>query len=165
ADAVRILARDDRTGPDSWLAVAGPSLTSWQPVGQVLDGRPVFADQLSAALWPCVNQAVIRRGIVEPPAVWLLTDDGIPEFVLDNPLDPQWGGSFVQAGNASTYVAMATRLGAAKPPARQWGHVQRVVYDHPVGLVDLRVDTTVEPGWHQEKPVTGDAYSGRKYQG
>ncbi|MGH4024390.1 MAG: arabinosyltransferase domain-containing protein, partial [Pseudonocardiaceae bacterium] len=165
AGAVRILVRDDRTGPDSWLAVAGPSLTSWQPVGRVIDDRPVFADQLSAALWPCVNQAAIHHGIAEPPEVRLLTDDGITEFVLDNPLDPHWGGSFVQAGNTSAYVAMATRLGAAGPPARQWGHVQRVVYDGPAGLVDLHVDTAVEPGWHRENPVTGDAYSGRKYQG
>lgn len=165
ADAVRILARDDRTGPDSWLAVAAPSLTSWQPVGRVIDGHPVFADQLSAVLWPCVRQAAIRHGIVEPPAARLLTDDGIPEFVLRNPLDPQWGGSFVQAGNTSAYVAMATRLGDARPPSRQWGHVQRVVYRHPAGLVDLRVDTTVEPGWHRDHPVTGDAYSGRKYEG
>ncbi|MCA1672245.1 MAG: arabinosyltransferase C-terminal domain-containing protein, partial [Actinobacteria bacterium] len=165
AGAVRILVRDDRTGPDSWLAVAAPSLSSWQPVGNVIAGRPVFADQLSAVLWPCADQVAIRHAVVEPPAVRLLTDDGIPEFVLGNPLAPQWGGSFVQAGYTSTYVAMATRLGAFEPPARQWGHVQRVVHDHPAGLVDLRVDTTVEPGWHRDPPVTGEAYSGRKYQG
>src|SRR5262249_44252552 len=153
-----------RTGPQTWLAVAAPSLASWQPVGTVIDGRPVFADQLSAALWPCAQQATIRHGIVEPPAARLLTDDGIAEFVRRNPLDPLWGGSFVQAGYTSTYVAMATRLGASRPPDRPWGHVQRVVYDYPAGLVDLRVEPTVEPGWHREPPVTGDAYSGRKYQ-
>lgn len=164
-DAVRILVRDDRTGPDSWLAVAAPALTSWQPVDAVIGGRPVFADQLAAVLWPCVDQAAISRGIVEPPAVRLLTDDGIPEFVLDNPLDPQWGGSFVQAGYTSTYVAMASRIHPTAPPARQWGHVQRVIYDHPAGLVHLRVHTGVEPGWHRDPPLTGDAYSGRKYRG
>lgn len=165
ADAVRLLVRDDRTGPDSWLAVAAPALTSWQPVGSVIGGRPVFADQLSAVLWPCVEQAAIGHGMVEPPAVRLLTDDGIPEFVLRNPLDPQWGGSFVQAGYTSTYVAMASRIHPSAPPARQWGHVQRVRYDHPAGLVDVRVHTGVEPGWHRDPPVTGDAYSGRKYRG
>ncbi|MGH3904491.1 MAG: arabinosyltransferase domain-containing protein [Pseudonocardiaceae bacterium] len=165
ADAVRVLVRDDVTGSGSWIAVAAPSLTSWQPVRTVTEGRPVFADQLSAVLWPCVDQAAIRHAVVEPPAVRLLTDEGIPEFVLDNPVDPQWGGSFALAAHTSTYIAMATRIHPSGPPIREWGHVQRVVYDHPVGLVQLRVDTTVEPGWHREPPVTGDAYSGRKYQG
>ncbi len=165
ADLVRVLVRDDVTGAGSWVAVAAPSLTSWQPVRTVTEGSPVFADQLSALLWPCVDQVAIRHGIVEPPAVRLLTDDGIDEYVLRNPLDPQWGGSFVQAGHTSTYIAMATRIHPSGPPIRQWGHVQRVVYDHPIALVDMRVETTVEPGWHREPPVTGEAYSGRKYLG
>jgi arabinosyltransferase B/arabinosyltransferase C len=163
-DAVRVLVRDGVTGPDTWIAVAAPSLTSWHSVRTVTDGHPVFADQLSAVLWPCVDQVAVRHGIVQPPAVRLLTDDGIDELVLNNPLDPQWGGSFVQAGYTSTYIAMATRL-SPLPADRQWGHVQRVVYDHPVAVVDLRVESTVEPGWHREPPVTGTAYSGRKYLG
>ncbi|MFN2497049.1 MAG: arabinosyltransferase C-terminal domain-containing protein, partial [Pseudonocardiaceae bacterium] len=165
ADAVRVLVRDDVTGPDSWVAVAAPSLTSWQPARTVTDGRPVFADQLSAVLWPCVDQAAIRPGIVEPPAVRLLTDDGIPELILNNPLDPNWGGTFVQASYTSTYVSMATRLHPSGPPTRQWGHVQRVAYDHPVGLVDLHIGSAVEPGWHRDLPIAGEAYSGRKYLG
>ncbi|MGH3914171.1 MAG: arabinosyltransferase domain-containing protein [Pseudonocardiaceae bacterium] len=161
--AVRLVVRDDVTGEGSWVAVGAPSLTSWQPVATVIEGRPVFADQLSAVLWPCVDQVAIRHGIVELPAVRLLTDDGIPEFVLHNALDPLWGGTFVQAARTSTHVAMASRLHPSGPPTRHWGQVQRVVYDHPLGLVDLHVATTVEPGWHREAPVTGDAYSGRKH--
>ncbi|MGH3796463.1 MAG: arabinosyltransferase domain-containing protein [Pseudonocardiaceae bacterium] len=164
AAAVRVLVSDDVTGAGSWVAVAAPSLTSWQPVRTVTAGRPVFADQLSAVLWPCVSQVAVRHGIVQPPAVRLLTDDGINDQVLNNSLDPQWGGSFVQAGYTSTYVAMATRL-YPKPATRQWGHVQRVVYDYPVAVVDLHVETSVEPGWHREPKITGDAYSGRKYLG
>jgi arabinosyltransferase B/arabinosyltransferase C len=165
ADSVRVLVRDAGTGPDSWLAVAAPSLTSWQSVGVVTRGQPAFADQLAAALWPCVNQVTIRHGIAQAPAVRLLTNDGIPMTVLRNPLDPLWGGSFVQASQTATYVTMSSRIGPPDAPNTGWGEVQRVVYDHPVGLVDLRTEPGTEPGWRLGPRLDDVDYVGRRYQG
>jgi hypothetical protein len=165
ADAVRLLVRDEVTGPDSWLAVAAPSLTSWQSVNTVIDGQPAFADQLAAALWPCVDQVSIRHGIAQAPTVRLLTDDGIPKAVLRNPLDPQWGGSFVQASQTATYVTMTSRIGPADNPNIGWGAVQRVVYDHPVGLFDVRLEPGTEAGWRTGPRIDDIRYVGRRYQG
>ncbi len=165
ATAVRILASDEVTGAGSWLAVAAPSLTSWQSVRTVTRGQPVFADQLSAVLWPCVDQVAISDGIVAPPAVRLITGDDIPGFILNNPYNPEWGGTFVQVQANATYVQLESRIHPSGPPTRNWGQVQRVVYEHPVGLVDVTERTSLEPGWQREMPVTGEAYSGREYSG
>ncbi|MGH8967264.1 MAG: arabinosyltransferase C-terminal domain-containing protein, partial [Actinomycetes bacterium] len=51
--AVRVVAQDRVAGPDSWLAVAQPRLAAPRPVTSIIAGRPVFADQVSAGLWPC----------------------------------------------------------------------------------------------------------------
>ena len=161
----RIVAEDRVTGAASWLAVATPSLTTWQPVESLTAGQPVFADQLASVLWPCVDQVAIRHGIVEPPSVRLLTDDGVPPIVLANPWNPQWGGTLVQPDHTATVVRMTSRIDPAGPPTRPWGQVERIVRDHPVGVVDLRVERVGEPGWHRDAPITGDAYSGRKYLG
>lgn len=161
----RIVAADRVTGSGSWLAVATPSLTRWQPVESLTAGQPVFADQVAAVLWPCVDQIAIRHGIVEAPSVRLLTDDGIAPFVLGNPWDPQWGGTLVQPDQTATAVRMASRIHPAGPRTRPWGQVERIVHDHPVGVVDLRVERSVEAGWHRDPPITGPAYSGRKYLG
>jgi arabinosyltransferase B/arabinosyltransferase C len=165
ATAVRMLVRDAITGPDSWVAVAEPTLSSWQSVPAITAGQPVFADPLSAALWPCVDQVAIRHGIVEPPTVQLLADDGVPPGVLLNQVNPLWGGSLITASRTATYVMVPSRIHPSGPTMREWGRVQRVVYDYPFGLVDLRVVTSTQPGWHREPTITGEAYSGRKYQG
>jgi hypothetical protein len=165
ATAVRILAEDEVTGAGSWLAVTAPSLTSWQPVRTVTRGQPAFADQLSAVLWPCVDQVAISGGIVQPPAVRLITGDGIPGFILHNPYSPEWGGTFVQVQANATYVQLEARIHPSGPPTRAWGQVQRVVYDHPVGRVDVTTRTSLQPGWQREMPVTGEAYSGREFIG
>lgn len=165
ATAVRILAEDEATGAGSWLAVAAPSLTSWQPVTTVTRDRPAFADQLSAVLWPCADQVAISGGMVQPPAVRMITGDGIPGFILSNPYKPEWGGTFVQVGPSATYVQPESRIHPSGPPTRAWGLLQQVVYDHPVGRVDVTTLTSTEPGWQREMPVTGESYSGRKYSG
>jgi len=161
----RIVAADRVTGSGSWLAVASPSLTTWQPVESLTAGQPVFADQLAAVLWPCVDQIAIRHGIVEPPSVRLRTDDGVAPVVLGNPWDPQWGGTLVTVGHTATVVRMVSRIHPAGPPTRPWGQVERTVHDHPFRAVDLRVERPSKAGWHRDTPVTGVAYSGRKYLG
>jgi predicted metalloenzyme YecM len=38
------------------------------------------------------------------------------------------------------FVELPSALSPVGVPTRQWGHVELVVPDNPVGLVDLRVD-------------------------
>ncbi|MDQ3988557.1 MAG: arabinosyltransferase domain-containing protein [Actinomycetota bacterium] len=71
----------------------------------------------------------------------------------------------VQAGSPATTVRSASRIHPAGPPTRPWGQVEHLVYDHPIGLVDLRVQRAAEAGWHRDTPVTGEAYSGRRDSG
>ncbi|MGH8880926.1 MAG: hypothetical protein ACRD0P_26825, partial [Stackebrandtia sp.] len=41
-----------------------------------------------------------------------------------------------------------------------WGRVERVVYDHPVGLVDLRVEALRRAGWTRLATLAGESYHG-----
>ena len=81
--SVRIVAEDRVAGPDTALAVAPPHLAAMQPV-QTLTGPdststvPVFADQLSAVLWPCVDQVAVRHGIAPTPQVRLSAAENTP---------------------------------------------------------------------------------------
>ncbi|MGH3782354.1 MAG: arabinosyltransferase C-terminal domain-containing protein, partial [Pseudonocardiaceae bacterium] len=81
--AVRVVAQDRVAGPGSWLAVAQPRLTAPRPVTDVIAGRPVFADQVSAGLWPCAQQIALRDGLVQPPpALRLRAADGMEDSIL-----------------------------------------------------------------------------------
>ncbi|MFN2495423.1 MAG: arabinosyltransferase domain-containing protein, partial [Pseudonocardiaceae bacterium] len=59
----RVVVEDAISPGGSPLAVATPVLGRWQPVQALTAGQPVFADQLAALLWPCVDQVAIRHGI------------------------------------------------------------------------------------------------------
>jgi hypothetical protein len=50
-------------------------------------------------------------------------------------------------------------------PTLGWGHVEKVVYTHPVGLVDLRVDQHRRAGWTRLPTLIGQPYTGRAYTG
>lgn len=166
ATAVRVVAQDAVSGPGSWLAVAEPVLAQWQPAASVSHDRPAFADQLSMPLWPCADQVAIAHGIAGAPSVRLLADSGIWRPILVNPTFLDWGGVFVGADRTSTTTELVTRLdplGGA--PMLPWGQVQTVVYDHPVGLVDLRVDVTRRAGWERGPTLAGEDYAGREYLG
>jgi hypothetical protein len=48
----------------------------------------------------------------------------------------------------------------AGPPTLPWGRVERVVYDHPVGLVDLHVQTRWRAGWTRLPTLADKSYHG-----
>jgi arabinosyltransferase B/arabinosyltransferase C len=163
--AVRVVAQDRVAGPNSWLAVAQPRLTAPRPVTDIIAGRPVFADQVSAALWPCEQQIAVRDGLVQPPALRLRAGDGLERSIIDNSTFADNGGTLLQVDRIAQFVELPSRLTPPGVPTLGWGHVDEVVYLHPVGLVDLRVRALRRPGWTRLPSLIGQRYTGRVYTG
>ncbi|MGH3515495.1 MAG: hypothetical protein ACRDRB_25000, partial [Pseudonocardiaceae bacterium] len=57
-------------------------------------------------------------------------------------------------------VRMPARLVPSGPPTLPWGRVERVVYDHPVGLVDLHVHAVRRAGWTRLPTLAAKSYHG-----
>ncbi len=163
--AVRVVAQDRVAGPGSWLAVAQPRLTVPRPVTDVLAGRPVFADQVSAGLWPCENQLALRDGLVQAPQVRLRAGDGLEDSITNNSTFADNGGTLLQVDRTAEFVELPSLLVPPGVPTLGWGHVEEVVYAHPVGLVDLRVDQRRRAGWTRLPTLIGERYTGRAYIG
>jgi arabinosyltransferase B/arabinosyltransferase C len=163
--AVRVVAQDRVAGPASWLAVAQPRLTAPRPVTDFIAGRPVFADQVSAALWPCVQQIAVRDGLVQPPALRLRAADGLEDSILDNSTFADNGGTLLQVDRTAKFVEVPSRLVPPGAPMLGWGHIDEVIYLHPVGLVDLHVGALRRAGWTRLPTLIGQRYTGRVYTG
>lgn len=163
--AVRVVAQDRLAGPHSWLALAQPRLTAPRPVTDVLAGRPVFADQVSAALWPCQDQIAVRNGLVQAPAMRLRVAGGLEDATIRVSTLSDNGGTLLQVERTATFVELPTRLSPPGLPSLGWGHVEEVVYLHPVGLVDLRVEHARRAGWTRLPTLIGQDYTGRAYIG
>ncbi|MDQ4011807.1 MAG: arabinosyltransferase domain-containing protein [Actinomycetota bacterium] len=162
---VRVVAQDRVAGPDSWLAVGQPRLTVPRPVTDVIAGRPVFADQVSAGLWPCQDQIAVRHGLVQAPQMRLRVADGLEDATIHNSIFADNGGTLLQVDRTATFVELPSQLMPPGVPTLGWGHVEEVVYTHPVGLVDLRVDQQRRAGWTRLPTLIGQPYTGRAYTG
>ena len=163
--AVRVLAQDRVAGPGSWLAVGQPRLAAPRPITEVIAGQPVFADQVSAALWPCQRQIAVRDGLVEAPAFQLRTGDGMEDTIIHNPVSPDYGGVLLQVDRTTKDIELPTQLAPPGAPTMGWGHVDELVYLHPVGLVDLHVASVHRAGWTRLPTLSGERYAGRAYAG
>ncbi len=163
--AVRVVAHDRVTGPGRWLAVGQPRLAGPRPVTDVIAGQPVFADQVSAGLWPCQDQIAVHNGLVQPPAMRLRVGDGLEESTIHPAVFADNGGTLLQVDRIARFVELPTRLAPPGVPTLGWGHVEKVVYPHPVGLVDLRVEQRHRAGWTRLPTLIGQDYTGRAYTG
>jgi arabinosyltransferase B/arabinosyltransferase C len=163
--ALRVVAEDRDADPDSWLAVAQPRLTVPRPVTQVIGTQPVFADQVSAGLWACQQQIALRDGLAQAPAWRLRAADGMEGAIEKNSIFAANGGTLVQVDRTSKFVELPSELVPPGVPTKGWGHVERVVYDHPVGLVDLHVEQVRRSGWTRLPTLSGEAYTDRIYIG
>ncbi len=163
--AVRVVAQDRVAGPGSWLAVAQPRLTGPRPVTSVIAGRPVFADQVSAGLWPCQDQIAVRHGLAQAPRMRLRVADGLEDATIDNAVFAGNGGTLLQVDRTATFVELPSQLAPPGVATLGWGHVEKVVYTHPVGLVDVRVDRQQRAGWTRLPTLIGESYTGRAYTG
>lgn len=163
--AVRVVAQDRVAGPDSWLAVGQPRLATPRPITELIGGRPVFADQTSAAFWPCQHQIAVHDGLVEAPAFQLRTGDGMEGTLIHNPVSPDYGGVLLQVDRTTKDIELPAQLTPPGAPTLGWGHVDEVIYPHPVGLVDLHVTAVRRAGWTRLPTLIGERYTGRAYVG
>jgi arabinosyltransferase B/arabinosyltransferase C len=164
AVAVRVIADDVLTGPRTWLGVSQPMLTRPHPVGSILRGQPVFADQVSAALWPCVRQVTVADGITQAPTVRLLAGDGVAPAVLDNGVYRPEGGVWAALDDNATYIRLGSEMRSGGAPTSPWGNVEEVRYDHPVGLVDITVHSVRRAGWSGLPTLAGTSYAGYGFE-
>ena len=162
---VRVVAQDRVAGPGSWLALGKPRLALERPVTDLAAGRPVFADQVSAGLWACQDQISIANGLAQPPALRLRAGGGLEGAITRNSTFAGNGGTLLQVDRTATFVELPSRLVPPGAPKMDWGHVEEVVYLHPVDQVDLRVDHHRRAGWTRLPTLTGERYTGRAYTG
>jgi arabinosyltransferase B len=160
---VRLVIRAQLTGAQSWLAVGQPRLASWRPLAAFTAGAPVYVDQLTATLLPCVHQVSVEHGIAQAPQVLVRSDEGFSRGFLDLGFELQRGGTQVPVSRCATTVQVPAWLVPSGPPTLPWGRVERVVYDHPVGLVDLRVGALRRAGWTRLPTLADQSYHGDDY--
>jgi Mycobacterial cell wall arabinan synthesis protein/Arabinosyltransferase concanavalin like domain/EmbC C-terminal domain len=157
---VRLVVRAQVTGAKSWLAVGQPRLARWRPLAALTTGVPVYVDQLTATLLPCVEQVGVEHGIARAPEVLVRSDEGFSRGFLDLGFELLRGGTLVPVSRCATTVRIPARLVPSGPPTLPWGRVERVVYDHPVGLVDLHVEALRRAGWTRLPTLADKSYHG-----
>ncbi|MGH4010883.1 MAG: arabinosyltransferase domain-containing protein [Pseudonocardiaceae bacterium] len=158
--SVRLVILDLAPGAESWLAVGQPRLAQWRPLTTLTAAAPAYADQVTATLLPCVDQVKVEHGMARTPQVLVLGDEGFPRHFLDLMFEASRGGTQVPTDRSATTVRVPARLLPAGPPTLPWGRVERVVYDHPVGLVDLRVEVARRAGWTRHATLADESYHG-----
>jgi hypothetical protein len=137
--SVRLVIHDHVTEVDSRLAVGQPRLAGPLPLTALAAGQPVYVDQVTATLLPCLDQVGVEHGIGQAPEMLVLGDEGFPRHFLDLGFEVWRGGT---------------------PAALPWGRVERVVYDHPIGLVDLHIKTLWRAGWTRLPTLADSSYHG-----
>jgi arabinosyltransferase B/arabinosyltransferase C len=162
--AVRILATAANSQPDSFAAISQPRLVRPRPLTTVTGGRPVLADQLSAALTPCVHHAAIAHGLAEAPAVEIHTGDFLPTDFKNAATGVPTGGAFAQTNRTATHVRLASQLGPGSRQTPVWGHIERDLYPYPVGLVDMSVSHQQRNGWTLLKTLATTPYLNQPYR-
>jgi hypothetical protein len=125
----------------------------------------VFADQVSAGLWACQDQISIADGLAQPPALRLRAGGGLEGAITRNSTFAGNGGTLLQVDRTATFVELPSQLVPPGAPKMDWGHVEEVVYLHPVDQVDLHVEHQRRAGWTRLPTLTGERYTGRAYTG
>jgi hypothetical protein len=158
--SVRLVIHERVSSADNRLAVGQPRLAGWRPLTALTAGRPVYVDQLTATLLPCLDQVGVEHGIARAPEFLVLSDEGFGRGFLDLGFELSRGGTQVPVGRSATTVRIPTRLVPSGAPSLPWGRVERVIYDHPVGLVDLHVDQLRRAGWTRLPTLAAKSYHG-----
>lgn len=158
--SVRLVVHERVSSADTRLAVGQPRLAQWRPLATVTSGAPVYVDQLTATLLPCLDQVGVEHGIARAPEVLVLSDEGFGRGFLDLAFELDRGGTLVPVSRSATTIRVPTRLEPNGPPTPPWGRVVQVVYDHPVGLVDMRVDQQQRAGWIRLPTLATKSYHG-----
>jgi arabinosyltransferase B/arabinosyltransferase C len=89
----------------------------------------------------------------------------LEDSILDNSTFADNGGTLLQVDRTAKFVEVPSRLVPPGAPMLGWGHVDEVIYLHPVGLVDLHVGALRRAGWTRLPTLIGQRYTGRVYTG
>ncbi|WP_017972783.1 arabinosyltransferase domain-containing protein [Actinopolyspora halophila] len=158
AQGVRLVLADRRTGANSWIAAAEPRLTSENPVSEITRDRPVLANHIGAAEWPCANQVKMDDGLTGTPVVRMTVDQLLPPDWPDNISNLPWGGAWEQTSREWVQTRLPARLRPSGPPRKPWGHVYVLRYPHPVGEFDLEVGEKTRWGWKRLPTLADNDY-------
>jgi arabinosyltransferase B/arabinosyltransferase C len=61
---------------------------------------------------------------------------------------------------SATTVRIPSRLVPSGPAALPWGRVETLIYDYPVGLVDLHISQVQRAGWTRLPTLAATNYHG-----
>jgi len=132
-----------------------------ETAAQLLDGHPVFVDQVAAALSPCADLVRAANGMVQAPQYTVRVGDGLEEATQGNAFIEANGGAFAAISRTATFVELPSQLTPVGVPTLPWGHVSKVLYSHSVGLFDLQVGTVQRSGWQRQPTLAIKSYTGR----
>lgn len=163
ATAVRVVVADGAPSP-STLAVGAPQLMAPSPFGPMIAGRPARADQMSSAMWPCVDQTAVTDAIA-PAAEYRLRATDRGERFNDLWTDRTLGGAWRTDDLNNTYVRLPATVTPGGPPTGPWGSAELVVPQLPVLRVEVAVGTAVRAGWERGPTLAREEYAGVSYQG
>lgn len=148
ANRVRVVAQDNTTDPDGWLAVTGPRLLDVRPLRQFLAGkRPAYVDWSMTWAAPCVrNVPLVGNGLAEAPTVLLNPPESLG-FEGRASYNKEIGGSFAGVDEVGNRRTVPTRLRGTRdePKYEDWGQVSTVTYPVARDAYDTR--TTLEQRW------------------
>ncbi|GLZ46532.1 putative arabinosyltransferase A [Actinomycetospora sp. NBRC 106375] len=147
------------------LAVAQPFLARPQPIGPVLAGQPVLVDQMSAVLWPCVDQVASHDGIAPPSTVRIHADEDLTSSYYGLQDSDYRAGVWRLDTVGATYVRLATSVAPGSQTAKPWGRVDLVVRDLPTGHYGITTVERSKPGWERGPTLARQDYIGVEPQG
>ncbi|PRW63016.1 arabinosyltransferase domain-containing protein [Actinopolyspora mortivallis] len=158
AEGVRVALEDRVTGAHTWIAAAEPRLTSARPISEITRDRPVLANHIGAAEWPCANQVAVNDGITDTPRVRMTVDQLLPPSWPDNISNLSWGGAWVQTAREWEQTRLSAELRPSGPERKKWGHVYVLRYRHPVGRFDTEVHERIRWGWERLPTLADNDY-------
>jgi arabinosyltransferase B/arabinosyltransferase C len=147
------------------LAVAEPFLALPSPIAPVLGDRPVLVDQMSAVMWPCVNQVAVHDGIAPPSEVRIHADEDLTSAYYGLQDSRFRGGVWRFDTVGATYVRLATAVPPGAEAAKPWGRVDLVVRDLPTGRYGVTTTERTKSGWERGPTLAREEYVGVEPQG
>ena len=147
------------------LAVAEPFLARPSPIAPVLGDRPVLVDQMSAVMWPCVNQVAVHDGIAPPSEVRIHADEDLTSAYYGLQDSRFRGGVWRFDTVGATYVRLATAVPPGAQAAKPWGRVDLVVRDLPTGRYGVTTTERTKSGWERGPTLAREEYVGVEPQG
>jgi arabinosyltransferase B/arabinosyltransferase C len=162
---VRVVVDSSGERGSDRLAVAQPFLAHPQPIAPLLAGRPVLVDQMSAVLWPCVDQVASHDGIAPPSTIRIHADEDLTNAYYGLQDSLYRAGVWRLDTVGVTYVRLATAVTPGRERAKPWGRVDLVVRDLPTGHYGVSTVERMKSGWERGPTLAREDYVGVQPQG